>query len=186
MEELKNEQTKTKNKIRTRELVYTALMAALLCVCAPFTLNIGPIPLSLASLAVYLCAGLLGMTRGTAAVAVYVALGAVGVPVFSGFSGGAAKIVGPTGGYIIGYIPCVFVAALIIYMCKQKIWSYPVGMVAGTAVLYALGTAWYCIQTSTDLLTALKFCVLPFLIGDAIKIAAATLLSIRLRSVLKI
>lgn len=163
-----------------RNLTFTALFAAILCVMSPFAVNIGPIPLSLATVAVYLAGVTLGWKKGTVAVIVFILIGAVGVPVFSNFSGGLQKVVGPTGGYIIGYIPCALVAG--IFADKwSKAWSYIVGMVLGTAVLYALGTAWYCTQASVALGKAIAACVTPFLLGDAIKIVIVTLLSLKLR-----
>ena len=89
-----------------RFLTTTALFAALLCVTAPFSISIGPIPISLATFTVYVAALVCGWKGGCLAVAAYLVLGAVGLPVFSGFMGGFERLVGPTGGYLIGYIPC--------------------------------------------------------------------------------
>ena len=91
--------------MKTRDLTLTALFAAILCVAAPFSIPVGPIPITLATFAIYLAAIVLGKKYGTLAVVIYILLGAVGLPVFSGFSGGFQKIVSATGGYIIGYIP---------------------------------------------------------------------------------
>lgn len=166
--------------MKVKDLTVTALFAALICAAAPWTVPIGPIPLSLATFAVYLAGATLGAKRGTAAVLVYVLIGAVGLPVFSGFAGGMQKILGVTGGYIVGYIPCALLTGL--FADKGgKLWSYAAGMVAGTVALYALGTAWFCFAAKAALAYALSVCVLPFLVGDAIKIACAAFLATQLR-----
>ena len=169
----------------TKTVTTTALLTALICVASPFSVYIGPIPLSFCSLAVYIAAGLTGKRLSTIAVTAYVVLGVIGVPVFAGFMGGFGRIVGPTGGFIIGYIPCAFVVGLVRDGLRGRAWSYPVAMVAGTIVLYALGTAWYVFQSGVDVAAALAACVLPFLPGDALKIAAASVLCVRLRPLVR-
>ncbi len=169
----------------TRVIAYTALLAALVCVMSPFAINIGPIPLSFGSLGVYIAACLLDFKRGTSAVLVFVLLGAFGVPVFTNFTGGFFKLIGPTGGFIFGYIPCALIIGLIVDRWESKVWVYPLAMIAGTAVLYACGTLYYMFQSGVSLAAALAGCVVPFLIGDAIKIAAATALCFPLRKILK-
>ena len=99
--------------MKWRGHVLTALLAAALCVMAPMAVPISPIPITLATLGIYLAAGLLGPWRGAAAVGLYLALGAVGVPVFAGFSAGFPVLFGPTGGFLWGYPPCVVVAGLL-------------------------------------------------------------------------
>ena len=184
------EEISQKNSSRTliKRLVRVAISAAIICVCAPFSIPIGPVPISLATFAVYLISLILPFTDSTLAVLVYVALGAVGVPVFSGFMGGFGRIIGVTGGYIIGYIPCALITSLIARLGKEKKLSPffdAVGMIAGTLVLYALGTAWFCIQTSNPVGSALSLCVIPFLPGDAAKMVLAALLAAALRPALR-
>ena len=154
--------------MKTKQLVRIALMAAVLCVLAPWKIPVGPIPITLASFGVYLAAGVLGPLEGTIAVVVDVLLGAGGVPVF--FTGGAGCLLGLTGGYILGYIPCAAVSGLLMGR-NAPLWRRALALVAGTAVLYALGTAMYCIQSGKALAAALAACVLPFLPLDAVKIA---------------
>ena len=89
------------------QLCRIAIMAALLCVASPWSIPVGPIPISLATFVVYLIGIVLGWLDGTIAVAVYLLLGAIGLPVFSGGAGGFQKLIGATGGYLIGYLPCV-------------------------------------------------------------------------------
>ena len=158
-----------------------AVMAALICVAGPLSIPVGPIPISLCSFAVYLAGAMLGWKKGPLAVAIYLLIGLVGVPVFSGFSGGLQKLAGVTGGYLIGYLPCALIAGLGVsepYAETQKpFWLLPVCLVAGTAVLYAVGTAWFMAQTGNSLAASMGMCVIPFLPGDAVKIVAATLLA---------
>lgn len=169
----------------TKIIAYTALLAALVCVLSPFAVNIGPIPLSFGSLGVYIAASLLDFKRGTAAVLTFVLLGAFGVPVFTNFTGGFFKLIGPTGGFIFGYIPCALIIGLIIDKWENKAWIYPLAMIAGTTALYACGTLFYMLQAKVSFAVAFSACVAPFLIGDAIKIAAATALCFPLRKILK-
>ncbi len=168
-------------KLNTRDMTLVAVMAALICVAGPLTVAIGPIPLSLATFAIYLAGAVLGAKRGALAVALYLLIGAVGVPVFSGFSGGFQKLAGVTGGYLVGYLPCAWLTGLGACGADEKsgkgVWRLPAMMALGTATLYAVGTAWFMVQTKTPLGAALGMCVLPFLPGDAVKIAAATLLA---------
>lgn len=168
--------------MKVRDITMTALFAALICVCAPWSIPIGPVPISLATFAVYLAAAILGWKKGCIAVIIYVLLGAVGIPVFSGFSGGVQKIVSMTGGYIVGYIPCALITGLFADKIS-KAWSYALGMIVGTAALYVLGTAWFIILAECTLAYALTVCVVPFLFGDAIKIVCAALLTAELRPV---
>lgn len=164
-------------------MVFTAIMAAVICAAAPFSIPMPlMVPVSLATFAVYLAGGLLGAKRGTLAVIVYIMIGAVGAPVFSGFTGGFAKLLGVTGGYIIGYIPCALLTGLATDLFPKKKWALPVGMLLGTAACYLLGTVWFIISTGSGLMSALAACVVPFLAGDAVKIAAASAITLPLRS----
>ncbi|MDE6728361.1 MAG: biotin transporter BioY [Oscillospiraceae bacterium] len=174
---------KTKNGLFTiRGMVFTAIFAAIICVAAPFSVQVGPIPITLATFAIYLAGAILGGKRGMAAVAVYIMIGAVGIPVFSNFNGGFGALLGPTGGYIIGYIPLVFLTGIFAEMNSKKHWTMIVGMLLGTAALYAFGTAWYMIMSGKDLLTALSLCALPFIPGDAVKIVCTAAVAMPLNA----
>ena len=145
-------------KMTTKDMTVVAVMAALICVAGPLSISIGPIPLSLASFAVYLAGAVLGAKRGPLAVAIYLLIGLVGVPVFSGFSGGFQKLAGVTGGYLAGYLPCAWLTGLGVkpnQTTPQPKWKLPAMMVAGTAALYVIGTAWFMLQTSNTLAASL-------------------------------
>lgn len=175
--------TEKRDFFNVRSMVFMAIFAALICIAAPFAIPMpGLVPISLGTLAIYFTGALLGGRRGAVSVAVYIMLGAVGLPVFTGFMGGFAKVLGPTGGYIVGYIPLVLLTGIFSDMPSKKHWTMPVGMVIGTAVMYSFGTVWFMIMNSSTLAAALMSCVVPFLIGDSIKIVVATAIAIPLKS----
>lgn len=162
---------------RLRQLTMTAASAAVMGVLAPWGAAIGPIPVTLCTLLIYLMAYVLKPKGCVAAVMVYVLMGAAGLPVFSGFTGGVASLAGPTGGFILGYP----VMALICALFAGRVWRGLIGMCLATAVLYTTGTAWYCLQTGVGLWGGVAVCVLPCLPGDIIKMAAAAAIGPALR-----
>ena len=165
-------ETKTKNS--TYPLVMTAVMAAVIAAVSPFAIPIGPISLSLCTLVLYMTPYILGWRRGALATLVFLLVGMVGAPVFTGFQGGMAKVLGPTGGYLAGYIPLVILTGLAVRYCpKNRVLQF-LGMLAATAVLYALGTAWFCVQSGSSLDRDMQLCVIPFIPGDLIKMVVAT------------
>ena len=171
------------------------MFVAIMAVCSFITIPLGftPVPVNLGTLGVFLAGGLLGRKYGTISLGVYVLLGAVGVPIFAGFKGGISVLVGPTGGYIIGYILAAFIVGSIVDrfldyedpLAKQYL-VLVLAMVSGLLLCYALGTIWFIISTGTGVLPSLIACVFPFLPGDALKIAAATILVNRLRMYLNL
>ena len=106
--------TTEKRKITTQQMALVAIMTALTCILAPFSLPIGPVPISLTNLVIYFSLYLLGWKLGTLSYVIYLLIGLVGVPVFSGFTAGPAKLFGPTGGYLIGFIPMAIIAGIVI------------------------------------------------------------------------
>ena len=115
-----NSEAAVKERSKVQMMMLTALMTAVICVLSPFSIPIGPVPISLGTLALFLAVYVLGVGYGTVATILYLFIGFVGVPVFSNFSGGVGKLIGPTGGYLIGYIPMVLVAGIIVDICKKK------------------------------------------------------------------
>lgn len=166
----------------TRLYVMAALLAAVLCVLGPLAVPVGPVPISLATLWICLAAGLLGARGGVLCVAVYLLLGAMGLPVFSSFAGGTGVLAGPTGGYLVGYLPLALCTGLGAARGPRTMF---LGMLAGTVSLYGLGSWWFCLQTESGLVQALAICVAPFLPFDAVKIAAVLLLLPRISQSLK-
>lgn len=165
-----------------RGMVFMAIFAAIICVAAPVSVQVGPIPITLATFAIYLAGAILGGKRGMVSVAVYIMLGAVGLPVFSNFNGGFTALLGPTGGYIIGYIPLVLLTGIFAEMNSKKHWTMIIGMFLGTVALYTFGTAWYMIMTGIGLGRALALCALPFIPGDALKIVCVSAIAMPLKS----
>lgn len=172
---------------KTTWLVMTAVCAALICVFAPLSIPLpgNPVPVTLATFALYLVAACAGTARSVTATAVYLCLGAAGIPVFSGFRGGVGILAGPTGGYLAGYLLLVLITAFAADRFETKPWAWPAGMILGTIVLYAFGTVWFMIYTKNSFSASLSMCVVPFLIGDAAKIIAASLISPRLRKAVR-
>ena len=182
-----------KTAIDTRRLTLCAVMAAVMCVLAPISVPIGPISITGGTLAIYLTACLLGGRWGAVTTLVYLLLGFVGLPVFSNYMGGAERLLGPTGGYLVGYLPMMLIAGGVVELTlarfreKGRAGAAPAlvlqffGMVLATAVLYAFGTAWYCVQAGVGLQEALAACVLPFIPFDLIKMTAALLIGVPVR-----
>lgn len=171
------------NRVNITAIVQTALFAALICVAAPLSIQIGPVPVTLATFAVYIAAGVLERRRAVIAVVIYILLGLIGLPVFAGFGAGPAKLFGVTGGYIFGYIPLAYIVGGFSDMAKLKSAKYPLGMLAGTLVLYTLGSVWYALSTGSGVTATLLACVVPFLPGDFVKIVLAGTLIPSLRFV---
>jgi len=172
-------ETKTQSSIYP--LAMTAVMAAVIAAVSPFAIPIGPISITLCTLALYFSPYILGWKRSAAATLVYILLGMVGMPVFSKFQAGLGVLMGPTGGYILGYIPMVVISGLVIKAApKNRVFQF-LGMIAATAVLYAFGTAWFLFLSGKDLGYAMTWCVLPFIPLDLVKMALAMLLGPVLR-----
>ena len=164
-----------------QKMAIIALMTAVLCILAPISIPvfISPVPVSLGVLAVYLTAYVLSPLDATISVIIFILLGTFGLPVFSGYSGGLSKLVGPTGGYIIGFLFTVYITSLFIHMKKGIIFDV-IGMITGLALCYILGTIWFSYQQGKGFIASLLLCVVPFLIGDAIKIIVAVILGTQL------
>lgn len=174
-----------KNKSTLYQLTACALMAALMCVLGPMSVPIGPIPVTLTNLVIYLTVWLLGMKGASISTIVYLLLGAIGMPVFSGFQGGLAKLAGPTGGYLIGFIFIPLIAGFLMERFHSNFTAAILGMIAGTAVLYLLGTVWFVLQTKSEIQYALTVCVFPFIPFDLGKIVLASLFGKIIRKALQ-
>lgn len=167
----------------TLRIVFCAFFAALTAVLSQLVLPIGPVPINLATFSMYLSGSVLGPAAGALSQAVYVLLGAAGVPVFAGFRGGIQALLGPTGGYIIGYIAGSAITGLLYKRAEKRILKV-LSMAVGMAACYTLGTIWFVILTGTGVWASLTACVFPFIPGDALKIAAASAVAPSLRKAL--
>lgn len=185
------ETTPHKTKFRTLDMAYMALFAVLMAVCSWISLPLGPVPFTLQTFAVFLAVGVLGGRRGTITILVYILMGAVGLPVFSNFSGGIGQLMGATGGYILGFLGSALVMWAMEALLGKKTWVLAVSMVLGLVVCYAFGTFWFMqvyARTSgpVGVMAALGWCVFPYVLPDLGKIALALLLGNRLSRVLKL
>jgi len=182
-----------KTKMKTSDLVLIGAFAALMTVCAWITVP-ATVPFTLQTFGVFAAFILLGGRRGTLAVLVYILLGAVGLPVFSGFKGGIGVLLGTTGGYIIGFI----FSSLAMWGADTLIKKREVSgrtaklmlgfleLLLGLFVCYAFGTAWFMVvftrtKGAVGLVTCLSWCVFPFIIPDLIKLTFALLLGTRIK-----
>lgn len=178
---------KTSSKVNVKMMTLTALMAAVICILGPLSLSIpvSPVPISLTNLAVYFTVYVIGMKRATVSYLLYLLLGFVGLPVFSSFTSGPAKLLGPTGGYLIGFIFMALICGFFIDKWPAKLYLHFIGMVLGTAVCYLFGTVWLAYQGGYSFYAALAAGVIPFLPGDLVKIVLAMLIGPQIRKRLK-
>ena len=185
-----NKTEKMKKQSSAIELVYIALGAVLIAVCSWISIPTA-VPFTMQTFAVFFVLSALGGRRGTAAVIVYVLLGAVGIPVFAQFTAGIGVLLGSTGGYIIGFIFMGLVYRLIVHFLGKKLWVEILSMVTGLTVCYTFGTVWFMIvyaqaNGAVGLAAVLSWCVLPFILPDLIKLGLALVLARRLSPVLKL
>lgn len=166
-------------------LTFTAMMVAILCVLAPFSIPLSKVPISMATFIVYLAGIILGTKYAVICVIVYLLIGSVGLPVFAGGASGIGILAGPTGGYLVGYLFIAFFTGLFVKIGKNKIMLTLAGMIIGTLVCYTLGTIWLGIQLSLPPMAALMAGVIPFVPGDIIKIVVSILVTAPLKSQLR-
>lgn len=176
-------------RLNTRDMVYIGTFSALMAACSWIMIP-SAVPFTLQTFGVFVTMGLLGGKRGTLAVLTYILLGAVGLPVFSGFNGGLGVILGATGGYIGGFL----VSALVMW-AFEKLFGWGkitliFAMLLGLLVCYCVGTAWFmAVYTRTTgpvgVTAVLGWCVFPFIIPDLIKIGLAVFLTARLNRYVK-
>ena len=168
-----------------RDMTYIAVCVALMAICSWIMIPSSP-PFTLQTLAVFLAVGLLGGRRGTTAVVVYLLLGAVGLPVFAGFTGGLGILLGSTGGYFLGFLCTGLLMWAMEHLSIDPRHLLPLSMLLGLLACYAFGTAWYMamyLRTTgpISLITVLGWCVAPFIIPDLAKIALALLILRRVK-----
>lgn len=163
-----------KKKSNVHQMTIIGVMTAVTCILGPLSIPIGMVPISFTNLAIYFSLYTLGMKKGTISYIIYMLIGFVGIPVFSGFTGGPSKLLGPTGGYIIGFIFMSLIAGFFIDNFIDKWYLCFAGMVLGTAVCYIFGTTWLSYQANIPISAALAAGVIPFVPGDVAKILAAT------------
>lgn len=174
---------------KTYDIVYIGVFAVLMTICSWIAIP-AAVPFTLQTMGVFVTVGLLGGKRGTLAVLVYILLGAVGFPVFTGMTGGIGVLLGNTGGYIAGFLGSALVMWGMEKLFGHKRAVLALSMVLGLLVCYIVGTAWfmYVYMKSTGAIglgTVLGWCVIPFIIPDLAKIAVAMILTERLKRFIK-
>lgn len=174
-----------KHFLSIQDMSLIALFAAFISACSFIQLSIGPVPFTLQTFGIFVSAGILGARRGTISVIVYVLLGLVGLPVFAG-AFGPGVIVGPTGGYITGFIFTALIIGLITQYVKSKNTAANIAisiaaMVLGDLVCFVLGTIQFMYVSGNNLAVSLSYCVTPFVIPDFVKIVVATIIVNRLK-----
>ena len=175
-------------KNKTRDLTYIAIGAVLIAICSWISIPT-TVPFTMQTFAVFFVLAALGGRRGTACVIIYVLLGAIGIPVFSGFGSGLGILLGTTGGYIIGFIFMGLIYMIIMHLLPKKQWIKATALIIGLIVCYTFGTCWFMIvyaknSGSVGLLSALTWCVFPFIIPDLVKLALALTLANRLKGII--
>ena len=176
-------------KSKAYDLVLIALFAALMALCAWVTVPYA-VPFTMQTFGVFLALLLLGGKRGTICMAVYLLLGAVGLPVFSGFRGGVGALVGSTGGYLVGFIVSALLMWALSGFARKSRWTLAASMALSLAACYAFGTAWFVIVSvragkAMTFGAALSMCVLPYIVPDAAKLCLAGVLARRLKKFVK-
>ena len=166
------------HKLKTMILV--ALFAAITAICAQIILPIGPVPFTLQTMAIALTAVILGRYGGLA-ILLYLIIGAIGVPVFSGFKAGFPVLIGPTGGFLIGFTLAAFLMGLVIERINPTFLKALIINILGLALVYAIGVTQLKFLLDLTWMNALSLGMLPFIIPDLLKIAIASYLGILIR-----
>ncbi len=167
------------------KMVYASLMSAMIAAGAFVAIPIGPVPIVMQNMFVMLSGLLLGSRWGLAAILVYLLAGICGLPVFAGGTGGIGKLIGPTGGYLIGYIPAVYIIGIISERFNGRLWIDAIALIVAAMIVYAFGVSWLKTVSGMTMSKTLAVGMYPFLIGDAVKIAAAVLIAKSLRPIMK-
>lgn len=169
--------------MKTKRLIICALFTAIICIIAPFSIMIGPVPVTFTLFALGLSAFVEKSKWAAVSTGVYIIIGLVGVPVFSGFKSGVSAIMSPTGGFVFSYVFIV----IILGMCSKTEKKSVIVLWCALALLvcYACGVIWYIIITSSDIITALMLCVVPFIPFDILKLYAAYVVAKAVRKRLK-
>lgn len=169
---------------KLRSLCQCGLFSALMAVCAWLTVPFGDIGFTMQTFALFLTLGLLGGRKGCLTCTAYLLLGAVGLPVFHGFQGGAGILLGATGGYLAGFLAAAAVYWAVTGLLGQKLWVKGIAMGLGCLTCYAFGTLWFFLAytggNGLSLGAVLAKCVLPYLIPDALKLGLALALTKKL------
>ena len=179
-----------RQRSKTYDMAYISMFSVIIAICSWISIPM-TVPFTLQTFGVFAAVGILGGRRGTISVLLYILLGAIGVPVFAGFSGGLGVLTGNTGGYIVGFL----FSALVMWGMEKAFGKsrlvLGISMVLGLLACYTVGTVWFMVvyaqgAGSVALMTVLGWCVIPFVIPDMVKIAAALFISKRIAGAIKL
>lgn len=179
------------NSKKIHSLAVCALFSSCLCALSPIAIPIGPVPLSLGLLGVLLIGAVLGPVRGAVSVLVFLLLGLCGLPIYGGGQSGAMVLVGPTGGFLWGYLLCVLITGALCSWVRKHLLKIPLAFktilacLLGTLACYACGVLQYVLLTKTSFFIALAVCVYPFILFDLLKMIAVSFLGERLYRILQ-
>ena len=179
------ERKKMNHPNQLKNTVYSALFVALIAMGAFIAIPVGPVPIVLQNMFVLLAGIILGPVWGLACVGIYLLIGLVGLPVFAGGTSGIGTLFGPTGGYLIAYLPAVFVTGTISKGLKKSMTADVIAMITGSLIVYAIGVPWLKIAVALSWQKAIVLGMVPFLIGDGLKIAAAAFMAKKIRPLIK-
>ncbi len=173
-----------RKKLKTVDLALIAMFAAMIAICSWISIP-ATVPFTLQTFGVFLAVGVLGGKRGTLAVATYMLMGAVGIPVFAGFGAGLGHLLGSTGGYVLGFLFSALSMWGIEILFGRKNWVVVLTMTIGLVVCYTFGTVWYMFMYAGNtgtigIGTVLTICVVPYIVPDVIKMVLALAMRKRL------
>ena len=163
----------------TKDLILTAVFAALTAILAQISIPIpiSPVPLSLSLVAIFLCGGILKPQYAFSAMIVYILLGIAGIPVFGQFKAGIGHIVGPTGGYIIAYpLMAIAISLILKYVKKPSVFISAAAMAISLIICYGLGSAWLAIFIKKSFFDAILIGVAPYVIFDLVKAVVSSII----------
>ncbi len=173
------------SKISVKETVIVSIFTAMTVLGGYIAIPLGPVSMVLSNFVILLSGLLLGSKRGTAVAFTYLLLGSLGLPVFAGGTSGIAHIIGPTGGYLIGYLPAAFITGLMSEYKKRSLFKDTIALIIGALSIYAFGIPWLKFSLGMSWIKAISAGMLPFLPGDAVKIIAAALISIKMHELIQ-
>lgn len=154
-------------------LTFTAIFAALLSILSVVSVPIGPVPITMSLLAIFIISMILRPKYSVTATLVYITLGAIGLPIFSGFRSGVQTLVGATGGFIVAYPLMALLISFAVVRLGRKVWVCAASGAVSLIVCYLLGTVWFMIVADSTFIAALTACVIPFVAVDTLKLVAA-------------
>ena len=184
---MKNMNSGDKKLFTVKNMCYVGLFTAVIAIMAQISIPMPlGVPMTMQTFAITLAAIILGAKLSTISSLIYILLGAIGLPVLAGFSGGISKFVGPTGGFLISFPIMAFIIGYAVDHRSAFKGAFVVGLIAGTVVNYIVGIAMFCILTQSSVAVGFTACVLPFIPTAIIKAILAALIGFPIRKRLKV